>query len=157
MKKRKCIWVVIAVLAATVLIFNGCRMFLENAAEEAEYIIRGTEGTAISFDEKTSFFSDFEVVGNDVYFHCDISIKNDGPQDIKFKLAAVSDEDQKSGLLETAEIDAVDLKTGTEQVFEIPAGQEKTYKVAFRTAKGTMEPPRKVDRMLPGTIIMTVL
>lgn len=157
MKKRKRIWVVIAGLAAAALIFNGCRMFLGNTAEEAEYIIRGTEGTAISFDEKTSFFSEFEVVGNDVYFYCNISVKNDGPQDIKFKLTAVSDEDQKSGLLETAEMDAVDLETGAEQVFEIAAGQEKTYKVAFRTTKGTMEPPRKVDRMLPGTIIMTVL
>lgn len=157
MKKRKYIWIIIAGLAAAALVFIGCRVFWGNAAKEAEYIIRGTEGTAISFDEKTSFFSEFEAVGNDVYFYCNISVKNDGPQDIKFKLSAMSDEDRKSGLLETAEMDAVDLKTGTEQVFEIAAGQEKTYRVAFRTTKGTMEPPRKVDRMLPETIIMTVL
>lgn len=156
MKNKKWLWAVIPV-AVVVLIFVGIWAFSANTAQKPSYLIEGREDARMSFDAERGTFRDFEVAEDNVYFYCDIVLKNDGAADVRFKLSAISEEDQKSGLLKEAEMKALDPQTGQEQIFEIGSGEQRIFSVTFCAEKGALEPPGKVDRMLPGTIIMSIL
>lgn len=156
MKKKYWIGILIAVIIAVASIFILWKFFI-NTAQNAHYVIEDAKGTAIEFIEEKSFFDEFKTEGNNVYFYCNIAVKNGGQDTIKFKLSAVSEEDKNSGLLKNAKMKIIDSKTSEEQIFEIEAGQEQIYEVEFFSEKGDQEALQKMDRMLPETIIMTVL
>jgi hypothetical protein len=70
-----------------------------------------------------SFFSDYEVINDEVMFYCTITFKNDYNEDKVINIFASSDEDIETGLLAEARMPGY-KSDDFESVFLIPASSQ---------------------------------
>ncbi|MEG2189596.1 MAG: hypothetical protein RRY08_07160 [Christensenella sp.] len=154
---KKWVLILIVIIIIAVILIIGIWSFFEQTAQNAEFAVEGNENAEFAVNAEESFFSEFKVDTNNVYFYCNIAVQNNGSEDVSFTLQATDNEDCKSGLLKDAEMSAIDIKTKELQVFNSKAGVSESYRVVFCGARGEQYPPQKLDRMLPEIITLTVL
>ncbi len=118
-------------------------------AELSEGSYSAVEGK-VSLDREGSYFDDFEIDGDKVYFVCYLNITNtfDEPVEIILKASSVADE---NALLASAKMVAVD-EDGNEMVFTVPAGSTELFRVTFCGDKGPAD--TKADRELPSAFYL---
>ena len=114
-------------------------------------VLCGACGTAdassVVVQKDGSWFSDFEVVGEQVNFYCFLRLKNTGEQAQTVSIYGSFDADVHGGLVAESRLLAHDTSDLRETAFYVPAGTEIDVKVVFSgTFAGTAV---KHDRLLP--------
>jgi len=100
-----------------------------------------------------SYYSDFEVVDDQVLICCRVTIENPTTSDLSIRIIADFPDDVAAGLLADAQLFAVDSNTG-EATFVIPANSRVTIDITFLGEfAGTAV---KHDRMLPSIEVIIV-
>lgn len=101
----------------------------------------------IVVQKESSWFSDFEVVGDRVNFYCILCLKNTGKADQTISIYGNFDDDVRGGLVTEGRLLARDTSNPRATAFYVPGGTEISVKVVFTgTFAGTAE---KHDRLLP--------
>lgn len=96
--------------------------------------------------EEESFFLDYEIIDDEVWLRCRVTLCNAGNEDRTVKLRADFSEDVKTGLLKDGTLYASDI-SGTECVCAVGAGETETVEVVFIGEFGGTN--QKHDRLLP--------
>lgn len=108
---------------------------------------------AIHLTKPESYFSDFEVVGQQVNIKCYVTLKNTFNENKTVELAALFPDDVRFGLLQSSTLSGVHLDS-LEGRFAVPAKSQKAFEVLFiGNFAGTN---RKHDRLLPEIEIVIV-
>ena len=120
-------------------------------------VLCGACGTADASDvvvqKDGSWFSDFEIVDDQVNFYCFLRLKNTGEQAQTVSIFGNFDADVRGGLVTESRLLAHDTNDPRATAFYIPAGTEIDVKVVFTGAfAGTAE---KHDRLLPALEIVS--
>lgn len=120
-------------------------------------VLCGACGTAdasdVAVQKDGSWFSDFEIVGDQVNFYCFLRLKNTGEQAQTVSIYGSFDADARGGLVTESRLLAHDTSNPRSTAFYIPAGEEIDVKVVFTgTFAGTAE---KHDRLLPALEIVS--
>ena len=106
----------------------------------------------ILLDETASFFSDFEVVNDNVYIYCTIVLTNSTSNDSSFKVKGYFEDDVKGHLLLESELYAYDEERET--TFSLHANETKMFEICFIGKFGGRG--IKKDRLLPEIEIIDV-
>jgi len=107
---------------------------------------------SIILDEATSFFSDFDVVGDNVYIYCTIVLTNTTSKERLFKVKGFFDDDLKGHLLLERELYAYGEEETT--TFFLHANETKTFEICFIGKFGGRG--IKENRLLPKIEIIDV-
>ena len=106
----------------------------------------------ILLDETASYFSDFEVVGDNVYIYCTVVLTNTTSKECMFRIKGFFEDDVKGHLLLEGELYAYDKEKET--VFSLRANEKKTFEICFSGKFGGRE--KKNNRLLPEIEIIIV-
>lgn len=135
MKKQM---VIVLALFLTILMF-GCNK--ENNTH-----------TFILLDETASYFSDFEVVNDNVYIYCTIVLTNTTSKESSFRVKGFFEDDVKGHLLLESELYA--YGEGMETTFSLHANETKAFEICFVGRFGGRY--KKKNRLLPKIEIIDV-
>ena len=128
----------------------GCAKI--DLSEDSYFCSKG----CVSINDDKSFFQDYEIKDDKVYFTCELYIENTFREDLKITISAYSYEDnakidEKGKLLKDGKLVAVD-DNGERKEFSIPADSSELVEVVFCGEKGESE--EKYSRNLPGVITL---
>lgn len=125
-----------------ILILVGISLFLSFTSCKAN--------DTIFLEESKSYFSDFQVEGNQVKIKCYITLTNNFDVEKTVHLSAKLPEDVTIGLLKQEKVAALN-EDGSQTAFLLPANSSKSFDVVFvGEFAGTN---RKHDKLLPEIII----
>lgn len=97
--------------------------------------------------KEDSWFSDFEVEGDQVHFKCFLRLQNTTDRAQTISIYGIFNEDVRGGLVKESRLLAHDTFEPKSTTFYLPAGAEISAVVTFTgTFAGTMQ---KYDRLLP--------
>ena len=103
--------------------------------------------TGVVLRKEGSWFSNYEVAGDEVHFNCILRLQNTTNQAQAISIYGKFDEDAKNGLVKENRLLAHDADEPTVTAFYLAAGAEISVEVTFTgTFAGTAE---KHDRLLP--------
>ena len=106
----------------------------------------------ILLDETASYFSDFEVVGDNVYIYCTVVLTNTTSKECMFRIKGFFEDDVKGHLLLEGELYAYDKEKET--VFSLRANEKKAFEICFSGKLGGRK--IKNNRLLPEIEIIIV-
>lgn len=86
---------------------------------------------AVIVIEDESFFSDFEVIDNEVHIYCVVSLKNDSSDIKKVKLTGNFQKEVEKGLLKEASLEACFIESAADSVVVEGNSTVKYIKVEF--------------------------
>ena len=106
----------------------------------------------ILLDDTTSYFSDFEVVDDNVYIYCTIMLTNTTSKERSFRVKGFFEDDVKGHLLLESELYAYDEERET--TFSLHANETKIFEICFIGKFGGRG--IKKNRLLPEIEIIDV-
>lgn len=106
----------------------------------------------ILLDDTTSYFSDFEVVDDNVYIYCTIVLTNTTSKERSFRLEVFFEDDVKGHLLLESELYAYGEEKET--TFSLHANETREFNICFAGKFGGRK--IKKNRLLPKIEIIDV-
>lgn len=120
-------------------------LVLSFSLSACEKKVNQNEMNKIAIDRKSSYFSDFSIEGDKVFFYCYLCIDNNTDSIARIQVSGDFSRDKKSGLIQERELVACSI-TGDSSVFELTPGRNM-IRVCFVGTHGNAY--QKLDRLLP--------